>query len=152
MNEIRSFKPGEIIVRQGEPGDCMFSVEGGNVGVYRDYGTENEKKLAELTPGDFFGEMSLLDHEPRSATVVALQPNTYVEVITEENFKEFFEKTPHVVMNMTSQMCRRLRNTTRKYVEACHTAIEAADTKKEKKSEGLMARIRRLRDEYLRSN
>ena len=83
MNEIRSFKPGEIIVRQGEPGDCMFCVQGGNVGVFYDYGSENEKKLAELTPGEFFGEMSLLDHAPRSATVVALQPHTYVEVITD---------------------------------------------------------------------
>ena len=151
MNEVKTFKPGEIIIRQGDPGDCMFSVQGGNVGVYSDYGTPNEKKLSELVAGDFFGEMSLLDHAPRSATVVVLQPNTFIEVITEDNFKDYFGKSPEVVMNLTMQMCHRLRNTTRKYVEAVHTAVEAADTPKEQKSKGLLERIRRLRNDYLQS-
>lgn len=151
MSEIRTFKPGEVIVREGEPGDCMFSIQGGNVGVFRDYGGPGQKKLAELVSGDYFGEMSLLDHAPRSATVVALQPNTFVEEITEANFNEFLEKSPEVVMNMTMQMCHHLRDITRKYVEACHTVVEDADTPAPKKSESLLARIRSLRDNYLNS-
>ena len=96
MNKA-TFKKGEIIFRQGEPGNCMYDIHWGRVGVYAEYGTANEKKLAELYPGDFFGEMGLLEQSPRSATVVALEDSTQVSAIMESDFRSMrscFQRMP----------------------------------------------------------
>ncbi|HEY2744269.1 MAG TPA: mechanosensitive ion channel family protein [Polyangia bacterium] len=61
---------GEVIMRQGEPGDSLYIIRGGNVSVRLD-ADGLEKEVAELGEGDFFGEMSLMTGEPRHATVVA---------------------------------------------------------------------------------
>jgi small-conductance mechanosensitive channel/CRP-like cAMP-binding protein len=71
--------PAEVVVREGEPGDSLFIVERGRVRVGRGGGEAGASvDLAELGPGSFFGEMSLLTGAPRSATVVA---ETAVEVL-----------------------------------------------------------------------
>ena len=82
MNNTKLYAPGSIICREGEPGDCMYEVESGKVGVYHDYGGPDEKLIAELYSNKVFGEMGLLDHAPHSATVVALEENTTVTTIT----------------------------------------------------------------------
>ena len=87
-----SYKKGEIIFREGDPGNCMYDIFWGRVGVYTGYGTPQEKKLAELKTEDFFGEMGLLDRAPRSATVVSLSDDTYLGVITESDFHEYFQE------------------------------------------------------------
>jgi small-conductance mechanosensitive channel len=67
-SSIRVYGAGETIVRQDEPGDSMFIVCAGTVAVVLEPG---RKELAQLGPGDYFGEMSLLTGDPRSASVVA---------------------------------------------------------------------------------
>ena len=57
---------GQVIFREGDPGDSMFEVYTGKVGVYANYGTADEKLLTDYFPGKYFGEMGLLDHAPRS--------------------------------------------------------------------------------------
>jgi len=89
-----SYKKGEIIFREGDPGNCMYDIFWGRVGVYTGYGTPQEKKLAELKTEDFFGEMGLLDRAPRSATVVSLSDDTYLGVITESDFQNISRKSP----------------------------------------------------------
>jgi len=64
---------GHAIVRQGELGDCMYVIQEGQVEVIYRKG-EKEFCLAVLGPGDFFGEMALIDQQVRSATVRALGP------------------------------------------------------------------------------
>jgi CRP-like cAMP-binding protein len=67
------FNPGERIVKQDEPGDCMYVlVEGSAVVVHRRDGSEIV--LATLKAGDFFGELALVDSGPRSADVEAITP------------------------------------------------------------------------------
>ena len=65
------YRDGEIIVKQGEIGDRMYIVQDGRVRVSRVIG-DKEIQLAELSEGDFFGEMAIIDREERSATVRAL--------------------------------------------------------------------------------
>ena len=59
--EHKICKKGEVIIRQGQPGDSMYNILWGRVAVYSGYGTPREQKLAELGANDFFGEMELLD-------------------------------------------------------------------------------------------
>src|SRR4051812_11212237 len=66
-----SFPAGRVIARQGEVGTGFFIVVDGRVRVVRD-----SRTLAELGPGEFFGELSVLDQQPRIAQVVAQEPTT----------------------------------------------------------------------------
>ena len=62
-----------VVVRQGEPGDRLYFVEGGRCGVDVEETSGRRLRVAELGPGDFFGELALLHEQPRAATVVALE-------------------------------------------------------------------------------
>lgn len=153
MADIRVFPRGTVIFRQGDPGDCLYCIQSGRVGVFDDYGGPTEKKLADLVTGDLFGEMSLLDHAARSATVVTLEDETALQRISEDDFYAFFENSPETVFDLTKQMCHRLRMTTRSYADACHTVYETVEAEKasQDKSDSLLDRIRELRLAYLAS-
>ena len=121
-----SYKKGDIIFRQGDSAETMFDILGGRVGIYLDYGTEREKKLAELKSSDFFGEMGLIDHAPRSATAVALENRTRVREITEDELGALFRERPAKVLLMMQQLSARLRALTDDYMDACRTAADVA--------------------------
>jgi CRP/FNR family cyclic AMP-dependent transcriptional regulator len=67
-----AFHPGACIVRQDEPGDCMYLLVSGRARVVHHSGGR-DIELAVMKPGDFFGEIALVDHGPRSADVEALE-------------------------------------------------------------------------------
>jgi len=110
--KMKVFAKGETLLRQGESGSSMYYLMAGKVGVYLDYGTPSEKKLSELTEQQFFGEMSLLSGESRSATVVALEDDTCAQEISKENFKEFCADHPDQVFAIMQQLSERLRKAT----------------------------------------
>ncbi len=68
------YPTGAVIIRQGEPGDRFYLLRRGRVEITRRLDDGTEQALAELGPGDYFGEMALLNDEPRTATVRALEP------------------------------------------------------------------------------
>ena len=122
--DIRTFGNGEILFRQGDQGDCMYSILSGTVGIYREYGSEQETKVAELGPGDFIGEMELIDQGRRSATGVVLSERVELERITEDNYLDFFEQNPVQVYLIMKQLSGRLRQTTKDYTDACRAVYE----------------------------
>lgn len=117
--EIKTFKKGEILFKQGDPGECMYDVYTGKVGIYSKYGTPEQQLLREIYPDQYFGEMGLLDHAPRSATAVAMENDTSAAVITEEAFGEFFATKPARVLMLMQQMSGNLRRRTNDYVAVC---------------------------------
>jgi CRP-like cAMP-binding protein len=121
----------------------MYRVLRGKVGLFLDYGSSDEVKLAELLENQIFGEMGLLDHVPRSATAVVLEEETELETFTEEDASGFFEQNPESGMLLLMQMCSRLRSTTRRYVDVCHTVRDALDAESfgYQKNDELLARI-----------
>ena len=73
---VRRFNDGEIIFRQDDPGVGMYIVSEGHINVYTEYSDITRRKIAEIHKGDFFGEISLLNDSPRSATTVAMVKTT----------------------------------------------------------------------------
>jgi CRP-like cAMP-binding protein len=121
--KVNEYEAGKVICREGATGDCMYDIHWGSVGVYTGYGTDKEKKIADLYTNAFFGEMGMLDGAPRSATVVALEDTT-IETITAEDLDELFEKNPAKVWMITDHLSRRLRNLTRDYLKVCDQIAE----------------------------
>ncbi len=97
------FLPGQIIVTQGTPGQAFYLVLAGRVEILRD-GTS----LGAFGPGDFFGEMSLLDQAPRSATIRALEL-TQCLMLSSWDFKALLEKHPSIAIKLLEVLSRRLR-------------------------------------------
>jgi small-conductance mechanosensitive channel len=95
----RIYAPGESIVRKGQEGGSMFVIVRGNVKVQLPL-TEGTKTINELKAGDFFGEMSLLTGEPRSANVVA-EDETEVLRISKDDLKPLFEKNPELLKTIS---------------------------------------------------
>ena len=125
--QTKTFKKGEIIFREGDPGDCMYDVYMGKVGVYSNYGTPDQKLLTEYYPDHYFGEMGLLDHAPRSATAVALEHETCLGIVTEEGFAAFFKENPARVLMVMQQMSNNLRRRTNEYTDVCRKIKELAE-------------------------
>jgi CRP/FNR family transcriptional regulator, cyclic AMP receptor protein len=106
--QIRTRSAGTLIVAQDEPGDAMFILAQGRVKVALFGENGRELTLSELKPGDFFGEMSLIDSRPRSANVVAIDDATML-ALTREAFVQHLKSHPQTALNILSELTRRLR-------------------------------------------
>jgi len=102
------FPSGRPIARQGEVGTGFFLIVSGAARVTRDGDT-----LATLGAGDFFGELSLLDQQPRVATVTAEGPvPTVCLAIASWDFERLLEEQPRVAIGLLKGVARRLRDVT----------------------------------------
>ena len=101
------FAAGDTIVREGEPGAEMFIIQEGKVAVTKKIG-DTDVFLATLERGDFFGEMSLLESQPRSATVRALVPTRLVAVRAGELLMKF-RRDPTFAFEMLQRLSGRVR-------------------------------------------
>ena len=144
------FKKGDVIFRQGDYSEVMYDIAKGKVGVFADYETETVQQLAELKAGDFLGEMGMIEVYPRSATAVALEDDTTLTEIGEDDLNEFFKDKPEKLLQIMKQMSERLRVVNQKYLNACRVAIENANAEaaNAEKSEELKKEMDALYEEY----
>lgn len=101
---------GETIFHKGTVGSQMYVVLGGSVGVF-----DGNQQLAALHTGDMFGEMALVNREPRSATVIAVEESKLF-VLSENTFQQLLTKRVaiQILMNIVNTLSRRLKNTNAK--------------------------------------
>jgi len=125
---IKTFRKNEVIFNEGDSSDCMYDIHWGKVGIYVNYGKENEKLLVELGSEQFFGEMGMIDNLPRSATAVSLENNTKVQRIAAEDFPQYMQEKPAKVVMMMQHLGNRLRKLTENYMKACRAASEAENS------------------------
>ena len=104
----RSFRKNEVIFHAHEAGSALFVIKRGRVKISMDDRSGKEVILRILEAGDFFGEMSLLDGQPRSATVSSLEPCLAL-ILSRDQFLRFITRHPEVVMKMLTTLSQRLR-------------------------------------------
>lgn len=93
--ELVTVKDGEVILREGEEGDCMYTISEGKVKVTTQGPGDQPLELAVLNPGDFFGEGSFLTGKPRTATVTAVGDGELLK-FPQEKMLEIIARYPHV--------------------------------------------------------
>jgi len=110
----RSFSKGDKIVNQGEEGDSLFIVKSGEVLVSRENGKGNAETLASLGEGAHFGEIALIDQQPRSANVSATI-NSKLLQMKKEDLDKLLSKNVELAMKIYKAfavaLCKRLRDT-----------------------------------------
>jgi HEAT repeat protein/MFS family permease len=128
ITEITMEKPcdrGEMIVREGDPGDVLYLVLWGELQVVKGMGTRQEIMLARIQSEDFFGEMALFDRRPRSASVVAGRRSMLL-AIRGRTFEDLMEHYPAIPMNICRVLSQRIRDMHEKLEEK----LAAPDTGK----------------------
>ena len=103
LADVARFMAGATLVKQGEIGDSFYVALTGQARV-----VANERTLNRLLPGDHFGEISLLDGGPRSASVVAETEMTLV-IITQKDFLAMLSKDPEITVCLLEGMARTVR-------------------------------------------
>lgn len=102
----RDFEPGTVLFEEGQPGDYMYVVQRGEVEIRRQVG-ETERVLAVLPPGEFFGEMAILNGRPRSATAV-VKTDARLLVIEGKTFEAMLRAKPEIALRIIRALATRL--------------------------------------------
>jgi CRP/FNR family transcriptional regulator, cyclic AMP receptor protein len=105
VTEDMEVEEGKALTREGAAGSEFFVIVDGEVAVTKD-GTE----IRTMGDGDFFGEISLLEDRPRTATVTAKTPLRFF-VLTRQNFRALLDKQPEIEEKVTTALEERLRTT-----------------------------------------
>lgn len=133
---LERYTAGETLVRQGDPGGSLFVLLDGEVRVRRTDGAAS-RELARLGPGSFFGEMSLLTGEPRSASVLALD-EVEVVVVEKAAFSSLLRDDNHLARALSQALESRSREQARVAAPEAGTGVQLAVT------DGLLDRIQRF--------
>lgn len=104
----RHYRKGEIVFLKDDPGDALYLIQRGAVKIYLTAEDGTEKTLAILQAGEFFGEMALLDDEPRSAIAEALEP-CHLLALTKGEFTSLLMSHPPMALKIIRTLCARLR-------------------------------------------
>jgi CRP/FNR family cyclic AMP-dependent transcriptional regulator len=104
----REYPKNSVILFEDDPGDALYVVRSGQVKVVLIGEDGREVILSVLTDGDFFGEMSLIDDEPRSAHVIAMKDSQLL-VLRREDFQAQLELSPRIALKLLRVLVQRLR-------------------------------------------
>jgi CRP-like cAMP-binding protein len=115
------YQDGEVIIRQGDVGECMYVIQDGRVEVVIEE-NGNEVVLAERGEGDFFGEMAIFDRDVRSATIRA-KGEVRALTVDKKNFLRRIHKDPSLAFRIVETMSLRIR-------ELCDDVAQLSNTEK----------------------
>jgi CRP-like cAMP-binding protein len=104
----RDFAPGTVLFQEGQAGDFMYVIQEGEVEIRRRV-SDIERAIAVLAPGEFFGEMAILNARPRSATAVVREPSTLL-VIDGLTFEAMLRARPEIALRIIRSLATRLES------------------------------------------
>jgi CRP-like cAMP-binding protein len=105
LSKERTYETGDVIVQKGEGGVGFYLILDGSVEIKSD-----GKTISKFGPGQFFGEMSVIDNQPRSADVVAIEPSRCL-ILSAWSFNALISENPKIALKMLQEFVRRLRRT-----------------------------------------
>ena len=109
----KNYEPGQVIISEYEPGDCFYLIQSGRVQLVKCV-NGTKKNLDILKPGEFFGEMAILDNSPRSATCVAAGNVKCLE-FNKENFELLITGNPQMALLLLKLFCKRIYDQKRRF-------------------------------------
>ncbi len=116
----RRYKQGETVFKRLAPGEGMFIILSGAIEIFTEDNNDNKKTLAILNNGEFFGELSLLDSDIRSATAMATE-NSDLLAFLRPDLQSFSKRNPQtgnkILFNLAKVMAARLRKTSEQVSE-----------------------------------
>lgn len=107
----RTFRKGEVVFLEGDAGDALYGVISGSIRVATSNNDGKQIFLNMMEHGDVFGEISVIDGQPRTATAEAVESTSLI-VIQRHDFRKLMEREPVVAIHMLQILCQRLRWTT----------------------------------------
>ena len=119
----KTYPDGEVIISEFEPGDCFYLIQSGHVQLEKCI-KGSMKNLDILHPGEFFGEMAILDNSPRSATCIARGPVKCLE-FNKENFKVLITGNPQIALILLKLFCKRIYSQRRRFGILCIEDLHA---------------------------
>src|SRR6266567_621640 len=109
FSKLKSLRPGECVFREGDAGDGLYFIIRGKIQISARFGDDQHRVFASFGPGEFFGEMAVLDDAPRSADAIAEEVSD-VYFVPRDNLAEILERSPKLALRM-------LRDFNRKYMQ-----------------------------------
>lgn len=109
LDELRecTYEPGEWVFREGDTSDSLYIIESGSVDVIKEEGQAEKTALANLGPGEFFGEMSLIKRQSRTASIRAAD-STVLLKLSKNNFQEMLSTNHRTSLKITYNIARVL--------------------------------------------
>ena len=104
------YRKSEIIFEEGSTGSEMYLIHSGRVLLSVRQNETQQTPLVVLNPGDFFGEMALVDDSPRSATASAIEEDTELIVMDRAKFMFMVRQQPEFALSLMHTLCQRLRD------------------------------------------
>ncbi len=108
--QIRTYTNGQILCQEGEKGHSMFILLKGQVEISINSFSDNPQSLGVMPEGSFFGEMSLLEDKPRSATIIACSDNVTVIEVSETDFSKLLLEASSITYRLLLTLNSRLNN------------------------------------------
>jgi CRP-like cAMP-binding protein len=121
---IKRFTKGTVLFNEGEEGDDMYIVQSGRVAIKKKLSEGEAATLAVLEKGDFFGEMAILERQPRSASAELMEEGDLI-VIPGEMFGDMIRSNPEIAVRMLRKQSIRLRETNKQLEQALRGAPAA---------------------------
>ncbi len=106
--QLVKFRRAERIFSESQPGACLYVVMSGRVKIFGSSSQGRAKTFAYLEPGDFFGEMSLIDDEARSASAAALEDSVLI-MLKSEDYRKLMLMRPAIALEVLKTLSSRLR-------------------------------------------
>ncbi|MBM3823858.1 MAG: cyclic nucleotide-binding domain-containing protein [Verrucomicrobia bacterium] len=114
--EIRRYRPGEVIFKEGDAGDGIYMVIVGAVQISAMVNPAERRVLSRIGANDFFGEMAVLDNEPRSASATA-EADSHLYFIPRTEMLSMLERNPKLAVALVREFSQRMRDFNRQYIQ-----------------------------------
>ncbi len=128
VSHSKIYPAGTVLCREGEPGHTLYVLQFGTVRVLQHVPGADDRLLSMRGPGEFFGEMAMIDNAPRTASIIA-ETDVHVIEITQDTFDRVLHHSPELAITLLRQIMSLFRNTMQQQIldlEAKNRALEKA--------------------------